>query len=216
MLKQVQHDMTINMQKLLIATHNPAKLSEIRELLSDLPLELVSLSDVNISQEVEEEGTTYVENSQTKALSYAKQSGLPALSDDGGLEIVALNNEPGVYSKVWLGKDSTEEQLINHMKKVAKDLPDDNRKAFFKVVLSFALPTGKIWSEMGEIEGIIAKEPSIKIKKGYPYRHFFFLPKINKYYFESELTLDEQKKYNHRVIAVEKLKPILTERLGLL
>jgi len=204
------------MQKLLIATHNPAKLNELKELLSDLPLELVSLADVGIQEEVEEEGTTYKENSETKAISYAKQSGLPALSDDGGLEIVALNNEPGVYSKVWLGKDSTEEQLINHMIKVVKDLPDDNRKAFFKVVLSFALPSGKIWSEMGEIEGIIAKEPSIKIKKGYPYRHFFFLPLLNKYYFESELTPEEQKKYNHRVIAIEKLKPLLKKEFGLL
>ncbi|HSA83924.1 MAG TPA: non-canonical purine NTP pyrophosphatase, partial [Patescibacteria group bacterium] len=110
------------MKKLLIATHNPAKLNELRELLLDLPLELVSLADVQISKEIEEKGTTYEENSQTKALSYAKLSGLPALSDDGGIEIAALNNEPGVYSKVCLGKHSTEEQLITHMQKVAKKL----------------------------------------------------------------------------------------------
>ena len=203
------------MKKLLIGTHNPAKLNELSELLSDLPLELVSLSDVHISKEVEEKGTTYEENSQAKALSYAKWSGLPALSDDGGIEIAALNNTPGVYSKVWLGEHSTEDQLIAHMQKVAKELPDNNRKATFKVVLSIALPDGKVWSVMGEIEGIIAKEPFIKAKKGYPYRSFFFLPQLNKYYFESELTPEEQKKFNHRVIAIEKLKHILTKELGL-
>lgn len=202
-------------KKLLIATHNPAKLNELRKLISDLPLELVSLSDVNIYQEVEEKGSTYKENSQIKALTYAKQSGLPALSDDGGLEIVALNNDPGVYSKVWLGKNSTEEQLIAHMKKVAKTLPDNNRKAYFKVCLSLAFPSGKVWSVMGEVEGIIAKDPFIKKLKGYPYRSFFYLPQISKYYIESELTPEEQRKYNHRTKAIEKLNPILKKKLGL-
>lgn len=203
------------MKKLLIATHNPAKLHELSELLSDLPLELVSLSDVQITTEVEEKGTTYEENSQTKALSYANLSGLPALSDDGGIEIAALNNEPGVYSKVWLGEHSTEEQLIAHMQKVADELPDNNRTAYFKVVLSLALPDGKVWSVMGDIKGIVAKKPFIQQRKGYPYRSFFFLPKLNKFYFESELTAEEQKQYNHRVIAVEKLKPLLKKELGL-
>lgn len=202
-------------KKLLIATHNPAKLHELSELLIDLPVKLVSLADINIHDEVEENGTTYEENSQTKAISYSMKSGLPALSDDGGIEISALNNEPGVYSKVWLGKDTKEEDLIAHMQKVAKKLPADNRNARFVVVLSFALPNGKVWSIRGEVDGIIAKEPFIKGRKGYPYRSFFFLPQINKYYFESELTPVEQKKYNHRVIAVEKLKPILKKQLGL-
>jgi XTP/dITP diphosphohydrolase len=203
------------MKRLLIATHNPAKLQELRELLSDLPLELVSLSDVNIHKEVDENGTTYEENSQTKALLYAKEAGLPAVSDDGGIEIVALNGEPGVYSKVWLGKNTTEDQLIAHMQQVANDLPDDNRTAYFKVVLSLALPSGKVWSVTGEIEGIVAKKPFIQQRKGYPYRSFFFLPKLNKYYFESELTPEEQRQYNHRVIAVEKLKPLLKRELRL-
>lgn len=204
------------MKKLLIATHNPAKLNELKNLLSDLPLELISLSDINIHEEVEENGKTYQENSQTKALEYSKKSGLPALSDDGGIEIAALNNKPGVNSKVWLGKNTTEEQLIKHMQKIASELPDDNRKAHFKVCLSLALPNGKVWSVMGEVEGIIAKKPFMQIKKGYPYRHFFFLPKINKYYFESELTPNEQKLYNHRVKAIEKLKPLLKKELNVL
>jgi XTP/dITP diphosphohydrolase len=203
------------MQKLLIATHNPAKLNELSELLTDLPIQLVSLSDVGITEDIEEDGKTYEENSQKKALFYAKKSGLPSISDDGGIEIAALNNAPGVHSKRWIGENTTEDDLIAHMQKVANELPDDNRTAYFKVVLSLALPSGKVWSVMGEIEGIIAKEPFIQQRKGYPYRSFFFLPQVNKYYFESELTPEEQKQYNHRVIAVDKLKPLLKNELDL-
>lgn len=200
------------MKRLLIATHNPAKLNELRELFSDLPVELVSLSDVGITQDIEEDGKTYEENSQKKALFYAKKSNLPAISDDGGIEIAALDNAPGIHSKRWLGAEKSEDELIAYMQKVANELPDDNRTAYFRVVLSLALPNGKVWSVSGEIEGIVAKEPFIQKRKGYPYRSFFFLPKLNKYYFESELTSEEQKKYNHRVIAVEKLKPLIQKQ----
>jgi len=202
-------------QKLLIATNNPAKLNELRELFSDLSVELVSLTDVGITEDIEEDGKTYEENSQKKALFYAEKSGLPSISDDGGIEIAALNFAPGVHSKRWLGDGKSEDELVEYMQKVANELPDDNRTAYFKVVLSFALPNDKVWSVMGEIEGIVAKEPFIQKRKGYPYRSFFFLPQLNKYYFESELTPEEQKKYNHRVVAVNKLKPILKKELGL-
>lgn len=203
------------MQKLLIATHNPAKLHELSELFADLSLELVSLSDVGITEDIEESGKTYEENSQKKALFYAQKSGLPSISDDGGIEIAALNFAPGVHSKRWLGENKTEDELIVHMQRVADELPDDNRLAYFKVVLSFALPDGKVTSVSGEIEGIVAKKPFIKQRKGYPYRSFFFLPQLNKFYVETELTPEEQKKYNHRVIAVEKLKPVLKKELRL-
>ncbi|MGH7204105.1 MAG: non-canonical purine NTP pyrophosphatase [Candidatus Levyibacteriota bacterium] len=199
------------MQKLLIGTTNPAKLNELSRLLADLPLELVSLQDVGITTEVEEDGKNYTENSQKKAREYARLSGLPTIADDGGLEIVALNGAPGVKSHRWLGPNTTEEEIVAHMKKVAKELPDDNRQAFFKTVVSFALPTGTVQSISGEIEGIIAREPSLNLIKGFPYRSFFFLPQINKYYFESELTPQEMKMYNHRVKAVNKLKSLLKE-----
>lgn len=203
------------MRKLLIATTNAGKLKEISGFLKDLPLEIVSLSDIGISNDVEETGKSYVENSQLKAIFYAKKSGLPSIADDGGLEISAFSGAPGLHSKRWVGKNSTDEKIIEHMKKVSRELPDNNRKAFFKVVLSFALPLGKVWSVTGEIEGIIAKKPYLKLLVGYPYRSFFYLPKLKKYYHEKELTDREQKLYNHRYIALQKLKPILKKTLGL-
>lgn len=197
------------MNKILIATTNPGKLKEISNFLKDLPLEIVSLSDLNIQDDVEETGTTYKENSQQKAIFYAKKSSLPTIADDGGIEIDALNGAPGIKSKRWLGKDSTEQDIINHMMKIAKELPDDDRKAFFKTIISLALPNGKVWSVAGEIRGIIAKKPYLKTLKGYPYRSFFYLPKIKKYYHEKELTDEEQKLYNHRYKAIQKLKPLI-------
>ncbi|MBI2430738.1 MAG: non-canonical purine NTP pyrophosphatase [Candidatus Levybacteria bacterium] len=205
----------MNKKKLLIATTNKGKLNELKQFLSDLPVELVSLSDIGITDDIEETGETYKENSQKKALFYAKKSGLTAIADDGGLEIAALGGAPGVKSRRWLGHEASDEVLLDHLANVAKNLPSNNRKARFKAVISFALPNGKVWSKGGEVEGIIAKEPHVRYLKGYPYRSFFYLPKIKKYYHESELSEDEQKLYNHRYKAIQKLKPIIQEFLDL-
>ncbi len=201
------------MQKLLIATKNQGKVKELRDFLSDLPVELVSLSDVGITDDVEEDGETYEANSQKKALFYAKKSGLPAVADDGGLEVAALNGKPGVHSRRWLGHEATDEELINHLMMVAQTLPDDNREAFFKAVVSFATPSGKVFSVAGEIKGTIPKEPDLENVKGYPFRSFFYLPNLGKFYHENKLTKEEMKHYNHRYIAIQKLKPILIKNL---
>src|ERR1700759_1594961 len=128
------------MKKLLIATKNKEKIKELSAFLSGAPFLLVSLSDVGITEEPEENGKTYTENSQIKALFYSKESGLPAVADDGGIEIMALNGAPGIKPKRWLGPDATEQDLLAHMTTVAKELPENNRQAFFKTVVSLAFP----------------------------------------------------------------------------
>lgn len=195
--------------RLLIATTNKGKLKEFQEFLSDLPIELVSLTDVGISQDFEENGKSYEENSEGKAAFYAKLSGLPALSDDGGVEIDALQGEPGIHSKRWVGEDSTDEKIIEKMKEVSKNLPENNRTAHFRTVVTVVFPDGTVIHEEGEVNGIIVKKPLLKLEKGYPYRSFFFLPEINRYYHESDLPPDLKKVYNHRYKAVQKLKPKL-------
>lgn len=194
-------------KKILIATTNRGKLAEIKEYLSDLPVEFVSLPDVGITDEVVEDGTTYEENSQKKALFYSKRSGLPAVSDDGGLEIAALGGAPGIDSKFFGGKEGKDEDIVKRMIEVAKTLPDDRREAKFVAVLSFALPSGEVWSERSDVELEVAKEPLLKLLKGFPYRSFLIVPQIGKYYHESELTDKEKKEYNHRYKALQKLKP---------
>ncbi len=201
--------------KLLIATKNEGKVGEFKEFLKDLPLEIVSLHDLGITEDIEEDGKTYRENSQKKAIFFSKLADLPTIADDGGIEISALNNQPGIRSRRWLGYEATDEELVNHMLKISKSLPKDNRKAVFRTIVSFALPDGRIWSVEGKVDGVIAEKPLLKILKGYPYRSFFFIPKINKFYHESELSKNEQKLYNHRYKAINKLKPIMKKQLGL-
>ncbi|MCL5438513.1 MAG: non-canonical purine NTP pyrophosphatase [Patescibacteria group bacterium] len=203
------------MNKLLIATRNSGKLNEFKNFLSGLPLKIYSLDDLKIKEDIEENGKTYKENSKKKAMFYAKLSNLPTIADDGGIEISALNGKPGIKSRRWLGHESTDEELINHMLKISKNLPDNNRKAYFRAVVSFALPNGKVYSVKGEVEGIIAKKPFLKLLKGYPYRSFFYLPEIKKYYHEDQLTINEQKRYNHRYKAIVWLKPTIAKILRL-
>lgn len=195
--------------KLLIATKNQGKVGEFKQFLKELPFEIVSLADLKITQDIEEDGRTYRENSQKKAKFFAKLSGLPTVADDGGIEIVALGNQPGIHSRRWLGHEATDEELVSHMLKISKQLPKDNRRAFFKTIVTFALPNGRVWSVSGEVEGVISEKPYLKLLKGYPYRSFFFLPKINKFYHEGELSNEEQRLYNHRYKAVQKLLPVI-------
>lgn len=203
------------MKKLLIGTTNPGKLREYKTFFTDLPLELVSLSDIGLDLDVEETGTNYQENAELKSKTYAKLSGLPTLSDDGGIEIAALDGAPGLKSHRWVGSDATDEDIVNHMIKVAKELDDNNRDAKFKLMISFALPDGQVWSELGEVQGIISKEPNLKLLQGYPYRSFFYLPKLKKHYHESELTKEEMAEYNHRYKAVVKIKPTIRRVLSI-
>lgn len=203
------------MKKLLIATTNKGKLHEFTKFLSDLPLQTVSLEDVGITDDIKETGSSYKENSQLKAQYYAKKSGLPAIADDGGIKIDALGGAPGIKSKRWLGENTTEKDIVNYMTKLARELPDINRKAVFKVCVSLAIPKGKVYSIEDKVEGIITKKPHMKYVKGYPYRSFFYIPEIGKYYHEDELTNDELRMYNHRWKAVEKLKPIIRKVLSI-
>lgn len=203
------------MKRLLIATRNSGKFKEFKNFLSDLPLELTSLNELGIKEDIEETGKTYAENSKKKALFYAKISNLPVIADDGGIEIAALNFEPGIKTRRWFGKEATDEELINHMIKVAKELPDNNRIAYFKAIVTLAMPDGRFFQEYGEVKGIIARKPLLKHLKGYPFRSFFYLPEIKKYYHETQLSEEEEKLYNHRYKAVTKLKHIIIREMGL-
>lgn len=203
------------MKRLLIATRNPAKFKEIngflKDILGDLPIEVVSLKDIEVSGDIRETGETYQENSQKKAIFYAKLSGLPTITDDGGIEIDFLGGVPGVRSRRFFGnkgKDATDKEIIQKVTALLEKIPENKRGAKFKTVVTFALPNGQVFSRTGEVKGVL-KKSSLKLLPGYPYRSFFYLPKIKKYYHESELSKEEEKLYNHRYKAIVKLKPII-------
>jgi len=201
--------------KLLIATTNPAKLAEIKDILSDLPIECVSLKDVGITSQVEETGGTFEENAILKAKEYAKISGLPTLADDGGLEIDALHGEPGVRSHRWVypDRDAQDEELIQYTITRMKGIAKAKRGAQLRMVLALVMPNGDIHTSEGKIRGIVAEKPSSYRRLGFPYRSLFFLPDVGKFYNHDELTEEEHRTYNHRRKALEKLKPVIKNHL---
>lgn len=181
-----------NKGKLLIASHNPAKVEEYKRYLSNLPLELVSLSDLNIKEEAPEDGKTFEENAIKKAKFYHQLTGLPIIADDGGLMIDALNGAPGVKSRRWLGYKMTDE---------------DKRSYRLVGILALVMPDGKVSTQWAQIDGVVAKAPTKKRLEGYPYRSFFYLPKFKKFYID--LTDEEHEQVNHRKSALLKLRPYL-------
>ena len=203
------------MRKLLIATSNPGKLAEIKHFLGYLAVQLVSLRDVGITEKVEETGKTFEENAILKAKFYAKLSGLPTIGDDGGLEIDALNGEPGVKSHRWIhgDREDGDEELIEYTIEKIGHLPEDNRGAQLRAVLAFALPDGKVVTAEATTRGIIPLRPANHRTPGFPYRSLLYLPEIKKFYDTHELTDRENEVYNHRKKALEKLKPIIQKEL---
>jgi len=198
------------MKRLLIATTNPGKLSEIRQFLTGLPCELVSLKDAGITERAEETGKTFDENANLKASFYAKSSGLVTLADDGGFEIDALGGEPGVHSHRWVhaDRDSTDEELIAYTFKRMEGVPEDKRGAQLRLVLSLARPDGAVVAKVEDtVRGIVALKPSDARTEGFPYRSILYIPEIGKYYDKSVLTPEETARYNHRKKALERLKP---------
>lgn len=177
------------MKKLLVATTNPGKLAELQEFLSDLPITLVSLKDVGITSHVEETGKTFKDNALLKATHYAKDSGLPTIADDGGLEIDALNGEPGVNSHRWIhgDREDEDEELIQHALIRLKDTPEEKRGAQLHLVIAFATPDGKTYTSEGRIRGIIPYKASSYRRKGFPYRSLLYLPELKKFYNHDEL-----------------------------
>jgi XTP/dITP diphosphohydrolase len=166
------------MKKLLIATNNPGKVKEYKELLKDLPLKLVSLKDLGIKDKVNESGKTFEENAIKKAKFYSRLSGFLTLADDGGLEIDYLNGEPGVNSRRWPGYEATDKELIDFCLKKLEGVPWQKRKAQLRVIIALAIPGKEVLTFEGKLRGIILTKPRGKLIPGYPFRPIFLSSKI--------------------------------------
>jgi XTP/dITP diphosphohydrolase len=198
------------MKRLLIATHNPAKLEELKFGLKELEIQgikLISLNDVRIEEEPEETGKTFQGNSELKARFYAKLTGLPTIADDGGLIIPYLNGGPGVKSRRWPGYEASDKELIDYTLLHLKGLKKSDRIAYLETCVTFFMPGhpkgDQIIFEQEKIKGHIAEKPTGRPTNGYPFRALFIVDEFNKYY--DELTEAEHDKINHRYRALKKL-----------
>ncbi len=191
--------------QLLIATHNRGKLVEYQELLTGLPLELCTLDDVGIREDVEESGATFAENARIKAIAYARQSDMLTLADDSGLEVDALGGEPGVYSKRYAGDSASDADRITFLLYKLRDVPVEARSARFRCAIAIADPEGKVWETSGTCEGDILFEP--RGTNGFGYDPIFYFPKLGK--TMAELPAAEKNKISHRARAAERARKIL-------
>jgi XTP/dITP diphosphohydrolase len=190
--------------KIVLATHNHDKEIELQHSLQGLGVEICSLSEYPDIGEIEETGTTLLENSLLKAHTVHGRTGLPAIADDTGLEVDALDGAPGVYSARFAGVDGTYEDNVNKLLSVMEDVPDDMRSARFRTVISFVDEIQELWTE-GFIEGRITEDP--RGNMGFGYDPVFYVPRLEKTF--AELSTAEKNKISHRGLALQKLRKIL-------
>jgi XTP/dITP diphosphohydrolase len=197
------------MTSILLATHNQAKLEELKKAgqeLVDNGFTLLSLDDVGITEEPEETGATFEANSLLKAQYYADIAGMPSIADDGGPMIDAVNGEPGVKSKMWMGRPATDQELVEYTLERLKGVPKEKRTATLSTVLTFYDPKTEESFHIKEgINGYISEEVKTfpGTKPGYPFRSLFIINEFNKYY--DELTPEEHHQINHRYRAMKEL-----------
>jgi len=185
---------------LVIATRNKGKTAEIRELLKDFPVEIKNLDDFGPIPEVEEDGETFDDNAYKKASFAAKVLGFPALADDSGLMVKALNGAPGVHSARYAGDNATD---ADRNRKLLTEMADQSdRRAAFECVISVAVPTGAALTYEGRCEGEIAREPAGD--QGFGYDPVFYYPPLNKTF--AQMSRAEKNSVSHRGKALSELK----------
>lgn len=199
------------MQNIVLATNNSGKISELNALLSSIDLTILPQNKfTHIS--ADETGTTFVENAIIKAKHAAQISGLPAIADDSGLEVDALNGAPGIYSSRFSGSNATDQNNIDKLLEDLKAVPTEQRTARFHCVLVFMKhdldPTPIICH--GKWEGIITLEQ--QGQQGFGYDPIFFIPELNK--TSAELTKAEKNAISHRGKALKLLLTQLTHAIS--
>lgn len=193
--------------KFVLATNNPKKLKEMAEILGKLGVEVVSPKELGIHIEVEETGTTFAENAMLKAKAICAAAGLPAIADDSGLCVDALNGGPGVYSARYGGEGLDDVQRYQLL--LANMRGQTTRAAHFACAIACVFPDGKVLTAEGQCHGTIAFAPMGE--GGFGYDPVFFVPEYRKTF--GQLTAEEKSKISHRgkalTIFAEKLATYL-------
>jgi len=202
------------MDKLLIATNNLHKLDEYQDIFAGLPVTLSSLADEGITLDPEETGTTFEENAIIKAQAFAKVSDLPVLADDSGLEVDALDGEPGVYSARY-GNTAKNDHVGRYQivlnKLAAKSLPWAERTARFRCVVAIATRQDLVGTVEGTIEGYINYES--RGNNGFGYDPVFFVPEFNQTL--AEMSPAQKHGISHRGQAARAAIPLIRKLLEL-
>ena len=190
--------------KIILATHNRDKEKELQKSLEGLNVKICSLFDFPNIGEIEETGTTLLENSLLKARTVFDITGIPTIADDTGLEVDYLDGAPGVYSARYAGNNVSYQDNVDKLLIELDGVPHERRTARFRTVVTYIDKNEELWTE-GHIDGIISE--TIIGDRGFGYDPVFFVPHKGKTF--AELSSDEKNKISHRGIALQKLRKIL-------
>lgn len=193
------------MPKLLLATTNRGKIREICHLLQGVPFEVVTPKNLGINVSVNEDKPSYQENAQLKAEAYSNASGLITMADDSGLEVDALNGEPGIRSARYAGENSSDQNRIEYLLARLREIPQGKRAARFVCIIAIAVPGEKTLLCRGECHGIISFQP--RGENGFGYDPIFYFPELDR--TMAELTLGQKSQVSHRGKAVKEARRLL-------
>ena len=196
--------------RIVFATGNAGKIKEIRMIMEDTGLEVVSMKDAGIKADIEENGKTYEENALIKARAVAAFTKDIVMADDSGLEIDALNKEPGIYSARYLGEDTPYSIKNANLIQRLSGVPDPERTARFVCAIAAVLPDGTVLHSYGTIEGIIGYEE--QGENGFGYDPIFYLPQYG--CTTAQLEPEIKNELSHRGKALRAMKEQLESHLG--
>jgi len=194
--------------KVVLASRNTHKLKEIQVLLKDLDMELVTIDAVAPDAELREDEDTFEDNALAKARQAAKATGLPAIADDSGLEVDALDGAPGVYSARYAGSPCNDRKNNQKLLQKMAVVPDDNRAARYRCVAAFVSPDGEITRD-GACEGQITRD--FQGDGGFGYDPLFFLPELD--CTMAQIDLEKKNTLSHRSAAFKALADALKDKV---
>lgn len=197
------------MKRIIFATGNEGKLREIRMILKDFPVEIVSMKEAGIDVDIDENGTTFEENALIKARTIMKMTGDIVLADDSGLEIDYFDGAPGVYSARFLGENTSYDVKNQYILDKMENVPEEKRTARFVCVMAAVFPEGTEVTRRGTIEGMIGYE--IAGENGFGYDPIFFVPEYG--CMSAQLEPDVKNEISHRGKALRALRDAIGDRL---
>ncbi|MEE1242951.1 XTP/dITP diphosphatase [Frisingicoccus sp.] len=197
------------MDKIIFATSNQGKMKEIREILKDLDVEVLSMKDAGIEADIVEDGSTFEENALIKARTIRDMTGCTVLADDSGLEVDALNKEPGIYSARYMGEDTSYDVKNANIIERLSGLEGEERSARFVCVIAAAFPDGTDETRRGTIEGQIGFEPAGT--NGFGYDPIFYVPEFG--CTTAQLESDQKNAISHRGKALRAMKEVIRQRV---
>jgi XTP/dITP diphosphohydrolase len=192
--------------KLIIATHNNDKEKELKSVLDDFPIEVMSLDQFPEIGEIEETGSTLYENAKLKAVTVNKITNMPCLGDDTGLEVDALSGAPGVYSSRYAGENVSYENNVTKLLRELRSTPYEKRTARFRTIIFYTDGDRELYTQ-GEIQGVITENS--RGTNGFGYDPVFYIPEVKK--TMAELTSAEKNKLSHRGQAMRKFRKLLLD-----